>query len=147
MTDGKLALSTGIADNFAVSPHVSFCKRKRDIDLLAEFAENDGADPEEGDGNEDVGGDARLQPRGSDHLQHGSSVSCAPWYIQKRRDGGGGEWQMVDGEATNLAFSTHRLPTSDPPQAFYVVPTVASCTSSFTAMIQKKRHFQDFRYR
>lgn len=43
------------------------------------FAKDDGADAEESDGSEDVGGDARLQPRGSDHLQHGSSVSYKPW--------------------------------------------------------------------
>lgn len=45
------------------------------VDSLSEFAEDNSADAEESDSDKDVGGDARLQPWGSNHLQHGSSVN------------------------------------------------------------------------
>lgn len=54
-------------------------KEIKKLDSQSIFAEDNSADAKDSNGNEDVGGNARLQPRGSDHLQHGSSVSYTPW--------------------------------------------------------------------
>lgn len=54
--------------------------------LLSKLAENDGADSQQGNGDEDVGGDACLQPGGSYYLQHGSSVSGAPRLQKREKD-------------------------------------------------------------
>lgn len=52
---------------------------------LSELAEDNSADAKESDGDKDVGGDARLQPRGSDHLQHGSLVQATHYDNEKKR--------------------------------------------------------------
>jgi len=42
---------------------------------LVKFTKDNGADAKKSDNDKDISGDAGLQPRGSNYLQHGSSVS------------------------------------------------------------------------
>lgn len=151
VADCKLAFSVEIASNFAVDSHILYCKMEVGCRLTVQ-----------------IRWEWWRQSREWRRLR-GCRWKCASaatrlrqpsaWLIgklrtlispkQKRRDGGSGGWKMVDGEATNLTFSTHRLPTSDPPQASYGL-MVARRISSFAAMIQKKRYFlliQDVKYR